>query len=152
RNLVIEFESAEPAVAEMKFDLLAQPPFKADAIAVADNKHPDHQFRIDRGPPDVAVERYQLLAKIDQHPRDDWIKTAQEMIRWNVFFKIEKVEQLALIDRPTTHHDLSPSLKTSAGRNHDSSIFRRTFSTASVKLGHSAMSAQCPVCPKADTS
>ena len=52
----------------MKFDLLAQLPFKADAIAVADNEHPDHQLRIDRGPLDVAVERCQLLAKIDQHP------------------------------------------------------------------------------------
>src|SRR4029453_19128316 len=30
---------------------------KADAIAVADNEHPDHQLRIDRGPPDAAVER-----------------------------------------------------------------------------------------------
>jgi hypothetical protein len=30
------------------------------------------------------------------------------------------------------------------------SFFADTFSTASVKLGHSAMSAQCPVCPKAD--
>jgi hypothetical protein len=27
------------------------------------------------------------------------------MIRRNVFFKVEKVEQLALIDRLTTHHD-----------------------------------------------
>jgi hypothetical protein len=26
-------------MAEMKFDLLAQPPLKADAIAVADNEH-----------------------------------------------------------------------------------------------------------------
>ena len=60
----------------MKFDLLAQPPFKADAIAVADNEHPDHQLRIDRGPSDVTVERCQLLAKIDQHPRDDWIEPA----------------------------------------------------------------------------
>jgi hypothetical protein len=105
RNLVIEFESAEPAIAEMKFDLLAQLPFKADAIAVTDNEHPDHQLRIDRGPPDVAVEWRQLLAKIDQHPRDDWIEPAQEMIRWNLFFEVEKVEQLVLIDRLATHHD-----------------------------------------------
>jgi hypothetical protein len=27
------------------------------------------------------------------------------MIRWKVFFKVEKVEQLALIDRLATHHD-----------------------------------------------
>jgi hypothetical protein len=67
------------------------------------------------------------------------------MIRWNLFFEVEKVEQLALIDRLTTHHDLSPSLKASAGRNHDSSIFPRTFSTASTQLGHDA-SAQCETC------
>jgi hypothetical protein len=90
----------------MKFDLLAQPPLEADAIAVANNEHSDHQLRVDRGPADVAVERRELLAKIDQHPRDDWIETAQEMTRWNVFFKVEKVEQLALIDHLTTHHDL----------------------------------------------
>src|SRR6266700_4573216 len=104
-NLVIELEAAEPTITEMKFDLLAQLPFKADAIAVADNEHPDHQLRIDRGPPDVAVDRRQLLAKIDQHPRDDWIEPALEMIRWNLFFEVEKVEQLALIDRLATHHD-----------------------------------------------
>jgi hypothetical protein len=28
------------------------------------------------------------------------------------------------------------------------SFFAETFSTVSVRLGHSAMSAQCPVCPK----
>jgi hypothetical protein len=61
-NPVIELEAAEPTITEMKFDLLAQLPFKADAIAVPDNEHPDHQLRIDRGPPDAAVERRQLLA------------------------------------------------------------------------------------------
>ena len=76
RNFIVQFETAEPAIAKMKFDLLAQLTLKADAVAVADNEHPDHQLRIDRGPPDVAVERCQLLAKIDQHPRDDWIEPA----------------------------------------------------------------------------
>src|SRR6266516_7932104 len=99
-NLVIELEAAEPTITEMKFDLLAQLPFKADAIAVADNEHPDHQLRIDRGPPDVAVERRQLLAKVSQHLRHDWVDAAQEMIRGNVFFEVEKIEQLALINRP----------------------------------------------------
>src|SRR5215471_1866337 len=33
------------------------------------------------------------------------------MIRWNVFFEVEKVEQLALIYRLATHHDRPPSLK-----------------------------------------
>ena len=75
-NLVIELEAAEPTITKMEFDLFAQLPFKADSIAVADNEHPDHQLRIDRGTPDVAVERRELLVKIDQHPRDDWIEPA----------------------------------------------------------------------------
>jgi len=94
RNLVFEFETAEPAM--MKFDLLAQPPLEADAIAVADDEHSDHQLRVDRGSADVAVERRQLLAKVSQHPRHDWIDAAQEMILGNVFFEVEKIEQLAL--------------------------------------------------------
>jgi hypothetical protein len=35
------------------------------------------------------------------------------MTRGNVFFEVEKIEQLALINRLTTHHDLRPSLKAS---------------------------------------
>jgi hypothetical protein len=35
------------------------------------------------------------------------------MILGNVFFEVEKIEQLALINRLTTHHDLRPSLKAS---------------------------------------
>jgi len=78
----------------MKFDLLAQPPLEADAIAVADDEHSDHQLRVDRGSADVAVERRQPLAKVS--PRHDWIDAAQEMILGNVFFEVEKIEQLAL--------------------------------------------------------
>src|SRR5262249_25095940 len=123
RNLVFEFKTAEPAIAEMKFDLLAQPPLEADAIAVADDEHSDHQLRIDRGSTDVAVERRQLLAKVGQHPSHNWIDAAQEMIRGNVFFEVEKIEQLALINRLTTHHDLRPSLKAS-----DDGIMIRQYS------------------------
>src|SRR5262249_45629212 len=57
------------------------------------------------------------------------------MIRWNLFFEVEKVEQLALIDRLATHHDRPPSLKASGKRNHDSSISTRPFSTGSAKSG-----------------
>src|SRR5260370_20162517 len=134
RYLVFEFETAEPAIAEMKFDLLAQPPLEADAIAVADDEHSDHQFRVDRGSADVAVERRQLLAKVSQHPRHDWIDPLQEMIRGNVFFEVEKIEQLALINRLTTHHDLRPLLKSFRRRTHDAPISTRPTSTPSVKV------------------
>src|SRR6266436_8336112 len=73
------------------------------------------------------------------------------MIRGNAFFEVEKIEQLALINRLTTHHDLRPSLKSFRRRNHDSPIFTRTFSTASVKLGR-AGDVRCTTAllPKAD--
>jgi len=58
------------------------------------------------------------------------------MIRWNLFFEVEKIEQLALIDRLATHHDRPPSLKASGNRNHDSSIFTRPFSTGSTRCCH----------------
>src|SRR5215471_13070706 len=58
------------------------------------------------------------------------------MIRWNLFFEVEKVEQLALIDRLATHHHRPPSLKASGKRNHDSSISTRPFSTGSTHCGH----------------
>jgi len=53
----IEPEPAEPPVGEIQMDLFAQPPLRADAEAVADDQHPDHQFGIDRRPSNVAVER-----------------------------------------------------------------------------------------------
>jgi hypothetical protein len=42
-----------------------------------------------------------------------------------------RVKQLALIDRLTTHHD-RPVAESLTRRNHDSSLFTKTFSTASV--------------------
>src|SRR5215471_13795778 len=61
------------------------------------------------------------------------------MIRWNLFFEVEKVEQLALIDRLATHHDRPPSLNASGKRNHDSSISTRPFSTGSTQSRHEAL-------------
>src|SRR5262249_1094634 len=74
------------------------------------------------------------------------------MIRWNLFFEVEKVEQLALIDRLATHHDRPPSLKASGKRNHDSSISTRPFSTGSVKSGHRQSPSQCPLYPRKRTN
>ena len=57
RHLVVAIEPAELSVGEVQPHLLAQPPLKADAVAVTHNQHPDHELRIDRGPANVAVER-----------------------------------------------------------------------------------------------
>jgi hypothetical protein len=47
---------------EIEMDFIAQPPFRPDAHAVADNQHPQHQVGIDRGTPDHALERLQFCA------------------------------------------------------------------------------------------
>lgn len=45
-------------------DFIAQPPLGSDAHAVADNQHPHHQFGINRGTADAAVERLQFCAHL----------------------------------------------------------------------------------------
>ena len=73
-------------------NLLAQPSLGADAEAVADDEHANHQFRIDRGPAGVAVERRQMLAQIPEIEKT--INAAKNMVRRNVSVEIEGVEEL----------------------------------------------------------
>ena len=106
-NLVVEIEAAKPWVRKVKFELFAQPPLKADAIAITDNQHPDHQLRIDRRPANLAIERHKLLTKLRQYPCHHRIDPAQQMARWNAPFEVEQVKQLALIARlPTIMENL----------------------------------------------
>jgi len=43
-------------------DFLTQPPFRSDAHAVSNDQFPHHQFWIDGGAANLAVERPQLRA------------------------------------------------------------------------------------------
>src|SRR5207344_1928957 len=95
---------------QMQFDFLAQPPLKADAIAVAHDQHPDHKLWINRRPADLAVEGCQLLTKSSQQPRHHRIDPAQQMTSRNALFEVEQVEKLALIARLPTHHGKPPPL------------------------------------------
>ena len=92
RNLVVKIEAAEPAIGEVQLDLLAQPPLKAYAVAVANDQHPDHQLGVDRWSADLAVERHQLLAKLTQYPGHNRIDPAQQMARWDTPFEVEQVK------------------------------------------------------------
>ncbi len=60
RYVALQSETAEPAIGKVQVDLLAQPTLGADAEAVANNQHPDHQFRIDRGATNLAVKWPQM--------------------------------------------------------------------------------------------
>ena len=145
RHLVVEIEAAEPPIRKMKLDLLAQLALEADAIAVADDEHPQHELGIDRRAADLAVERLQLLPNIGQHARHHRIDAAEEMTRRDALFQIKKVKQLALIARLPSHHGKPPSLKGSPRRNHGSPIITSPFSTASTRGGpHKRSSVSAP--------
>src|SRR5262245_3843260 len=74
---VLKTQSAEPAISQVQLDLFAQLPLGADPVAITNDKHPDHQLRINRWPPELAVERLKLAAKIRQYARHCRIDPAQ---------------------------------------------------------------------------
>jgi hypothetical protein len=63
-NSILNAEPAKPAIGEIERDLLAQAPLGADAVAIADEKHPDHQLWINRRAADVRVVRRELRSQI----------------------------------------------------------------------------------------
>src|SRR6266852_4065575 len=135
-DLVFEIETAEPTIGKMQLDLLAQSALGADAVAVAHDEHPQHEFGIDRRPADLAVEGLQLLAKRGQDLRYNRIDPAQQVVGRNAVFQVEQVEQMALIARLPTHHRPTPSPTPQNRRNHDSPIITKPFSTASTQPCH----------------
>ena len=55
---VLKAEPTKPAIGQVKFNLLTQSPFRADRIAVTNQQHADHQFRINRRTARVAVKGF----------------------------------------------------------------------------------------------
>jgi hypothetical protein len=56
----IQAEPTEPPIGQIEVDLIAQPPLRSNAEAEADEKHPDHQLRIDRRPTYTTIEGRQV--------------------------------------------------------------------------------------------
>ena len=75
-NRIVQVEAAEPSVSQIERHLLAQPPLGADAVAIADDEHADHQLRINRGPAGRAVIRRQLLVQASEDGGDDGVDLA----------------------------------------------------------------------------
>ena len=88
-------------------NLLAQPPLRADAEAVADDQHPDQQLRIDRRPPHLAVERRQLPPQSVEF--DKPINRPQQVSFRHMPFERKLVKQRVLLDLPLPHHRLPSS-------------------------------------------
>src|SRR5476649_2332576 len=64
RHLPVEAEPTEPAVSEVQVNLLAQSPFGTNAVAVANQQHPDEQFGINRRPASRAVKWRQVAPNV----------------------------------------------------------------------------------------
>jgi hypothetical protein len=120
----------------LQLDLFAQLPLGADPVAITDDKHPDHQLRINRWPPEFAVEGLKLAAKIRQYARHCRIDPAQQMARWNPPLEIKQVKELALIARLSPHQAESSVLVSSQHRIIVSRGLPVGFSTVSAITGH----------------
>src|SRR5580658_4098375 len=96
--MAVETETTEPAICQIEMDFLAQAPLGADAKAIPDDQHPDHQLGINRWPSQRAVERRQLAAQFRQ--LDKTLDRPQQMIRRHMSVEREVVEQYTLFDLP----------------------------------------------------
>jgi len=110
-------------------DLLAQAPFGADAEAIADEQHPDHQLGIDRGPADLAVEGAQMRA--DLREIDEPVDGSRPMIGRHVTLQAELVEQRILRHLPLAHHRAALPSRERLNQDFTTSA-TPTFSTTSV--------------------
>ncbi len=135
-HVTLQAEPAEPPVGEVQVDLVAQPPLRSDAEAVAHDQHSDHQLGIDRGPARLAVEGPQLHAQAGQVYEP--IDRSQQVIGRHVPFKTEAVEQRLLWRLPLTHHQ--PASPHQGMLNQDlTRSSRPSFSTPSAETGNSAL-------------
>ncbi len=104
----VEAQSTKPAVRQVEVNLLAQPPLRADAEAVADDQHPDQQLRIDRRPPHLAVERRQLPPQPVEF--DKPINRPQQVCFRHMPFQRKLVKQRVLLDLPLPIIDCPPAV------------------------------------------
>jgi hypothetical protein len=106
RHIAVQPQAAEPAVGQIEVDLPAQPPLRANAEAIADDQHPDHQLGIDRGPSNVAIVGPEVRPQAGQI--DEAVDLAQQVIVRDMLLEAEAVERRLLHHPPLTHH--RPSL------------------------------------------
>ncbi|BFG80298.1 hypothetical protein PTKU46_83320 [Paraburkholderia terrae] len=64
RNGILKTETAKPAIRQIQMDFFTQPPLGADAEAVSDDQHANHQLGIDRGAPRMTVKRRHVLTEV----------------------------------------------------------------------------------------
>ena len=105
-DVAVEPQATEPAIGQIEVDLLAQPPLRANAEAVADDQHADHQLGIDRRATRLAVVRLQM--RPDFRKVDEPVDLANQVIVRDMPLEAEPVEQRLLHHSPIAHHRESP--------------------------------------------
>jgi hypothetical protein len=106
RNPAFKTEPAEPAVRQVQMDLVAKPALGADAKAVADGQHSDHQLGIHGGAAGLAVKWREMPPELTEV--HEAVDRSEQMIRRHMANEREVVEQRVFLDLPRSHHRLSP--------------------------------------------
>jgi hypothetical protein len=105
--------------------LLNQPALGADPLQVTDHEHANHEFGIDRGPPDAAVVPGHALAHEAeiQQPVD----LPQRVVGWDMILEAKDVEQRLRRSLPSHHRAASPQQPGTSESRHSHSFNRRVF-------------------------
>ena len=92
RDLVVEIEPAKPSIGQMQFNFLGQPALRPQTVAVPNNQHPNHQFRINRWPADLAVIGIELLMHIGECRRHKYIDAPKQVVLWDTVVEAKLVK------------------------------------------------------------
>src|SRR5262245_40363740 len=118
RDLVLDAQTAEPAVRQVDRNLPAEQPLRADGKNVADDDHPDHQHRVNRR----AAARRVVGCKLSTHPGqiEHGGDLAHKVIARYHLVVPKLVEKLLLLVLQPPHHRSPPQRIVSEPRNHRS--------------------------------
>src|SRR5262249_13473738 len=133
RDLVFDRKPTKPTIGEVYLHLTAQRPLRADRKHVADDQHPDHEPRIDRGPTDPGVIGRKL--GMDPGQVKNGSNPANGMIVRYRLLKAERIKQLSLFVIEPPHHRPPPQRIASQRANHSTPKPSTTFATKSANSG-----------------
>src|ERR1700731_1616659 len=97
-------------------DLATEQTLRPQAEGVAEDQHPDHQNRIDRGAAECRIMRRKLA--IDPRQIEHRCNRTHLVIVRHHLFKAERIKQLPLILLQPPHHRPFPPLTASTSGNH----------------------------------
>ena len=107
RHLVLEAQTAEPAVGEVEMHLLTQAPLGPQPHHIANDQHPDHEFGVDRRSAGVTVKAAHIVVQTIQIQKA--INSPEKMVGRDMRLEIKLVEQPGVNLLPSKHRKPSNS-------------------------------------------